>query len=126
MDLRTPLGRVRGRGSAKDGTSHWWRQRLTAMALVPLVIWFVTSMAGLAGADYATTVAWLSSPLVAIVMLALLLAGFYHMKLGLQAVIEDYVHDAAAKITAQILVLFATVGLGLACVFAVLKLAVGV
>lgn len=123
MDSRTPLGRARGLGSAKTGTGHWWHQTLTSIALVPLVIWFVTSIAGIASADYATTVAWLSTPHVAIIMLLFLFAGFYHLKIGLEVVIEDYVHDEVLKVTTQIAVLFAIIATGLACAFSVLKLA---
>ena len=124
--MRTPLGRARGLGSAKEGAGHWWHQQLTSIALVPLTVWFIASVAGLAGADYATTVTWLSSRLVAVIMLLFLGAGFYHLRLGLQVMIEDYVHDEVLKTGCQILVLFATIAIGLACVFAELKLAFGV
>jgi len=125
MSRRTALGRVRGLGSAMSGTDHWWHQRVTAVALVPLVIWFVTSIVGLVGADYAVVVAWLRNPLVAIIMVLLLSATYYHLRLGLQVVIEDYVHDQALKVTARVGVDFFCIALAAACVFAVLKLAFG-
>lgn len=126
MSMRTPLGRARGLGSAKEGTGHLWHQILTSIAMVPLTAWFVTSVAGIASADYETTVAWLSSPLVAIIMLLFIFAGFYHLKIGLEIIIGDYVHGKVIKLVTQISVLFAIITLGLACVFAVLKLAFAV
>ena len=95
MSLRTPLGKVRGLGAARDGTGHWWAQRVTAIALVPLVIWFMVAMIGLLGADYDTVRAWLGRPLVSVLLLLLLGAVFYHARLGLNVVIEDYVHGKA-------------------------------
>ncbi len=122
MSLRTPLGEVRGLGSAKEGTQHFWQQRLTAVALVPLVIWFLINVIGLIGADYATASAALGSPMVAIPTLLLIGAGFYHMKLGLQVVIEDYVSNEGSKIALLMLNTFFAAAVGLACVYAVLKL----
>ena len=94
MALQTPLAKVRHLGSAKEGVSHWWWQRLTAILLVPLSLWFVGSLWSLiaAGADRDDFVDWLSGPVAAILMLLFLGATFYHLKLGLQVVIEDYVH----------------------------------
>lgn len=123
--LRTPLGRVRGLGAAKEGVGHWWAQRVTAVALVPLVLWFVASIVGLIGADHAAFVAWVRQPLNAILMTVLLAAGFHHLQLGLQVVIEDYVHCEAVKLTALVVVKFAAVLLALAGIFSVLKLAFG-
>ena len=125
MSLRTPLGRVRGLGSAKDGTTHWWAQRVTAVAMVPLTLWFVATLAANTGADHATFTAWLGNPLVAIIMLLLVLTGFHHAQLGLQVVIEDYVHTEWLKITSIVLVKFAAIGLGIAAAFSILKLAFG-
>ena len=122
MSLRTPLGEVRGLGSAKEGVKHFWHQRMTAVALVPLVIWFLVNVIGLVGADYATATAALGSPMVAIPTLLLIGAGFYHMKLGLQVVIEDYIHKEGSKIALLMLNNFFAVAIGLACVYAVLKL----
>ncbi len=125
MALRTPLGRVRGLGSAKEGVGHWWAQRVTALALVPLSIWFVASVISLAGADHAAVVSWLGSPVVTVLMLLLLAATFYHAALGLQVVIEDYVHDEAVKIAGILIVKALCLVLGLAGAIAVLKIAFG-
>lgn len=125
MSLRTPLGRVRGLGAARNGSHHWRLQRLTAIALIPLGVWFLASMAFLAGADYLTVKAWLSAPLPAILVILFAFALFYHLKLGLQVVIEDYVHDGALKLFLQVTVSFSCIGLGLAATLAVLKLFLG-
>ncbi len=120
MSLRTPLNQARGLGSAKEGTQHWWHQRLTAIALLPLAVWFIVSLITLADATYEDVIDWLSSPIVAGLMFLWIFAVFYHLKLGLQVVIEDYVHTEWRKITSLILVTFATIALGLACALAVL------
>ena len=125
MSLRTPLGKVRGLGSAKDGTEHFWLQRVTALALIPLTIWFLYFLVSSVGSEYATTILQLKKPLVAIPMLLLLITGFYHMKLGLQVVIEDYVTAPALKFAGLLLNTFACTALGLACVYAVLKIGFG-
>mgnify|MGYP001224195897 CR=1 FL=1 len=116
MSLRSPLARVRHLGSAKDGTNHWWVQRLTALALVPLTLWFVISIIGLLGADHRAMVDWVSNPLTASLLILLLVATFYHAVLGLQVVIEDYVHDRVARLASLLLVqglgfLLATIGI---------------
>ena len=108
MNLRTPLSQVRGLGSAKEGVSHWWWQRLTAVALVPLTLWFVISVIAHMGADYEAMRAWVGSPSVAVTMVLLIAATFYHLKLGAQVVIEDYVHHGATKLVALVLLNFAT------------------
>jgi succinate dehydrogenase / fumarate reductase membrane anchor subunit len=123
--LRSALGRVRGLGSAKEGVAHWWAQRLTSIALVPLILWFVASLVGLIGADHATFVAWLRQPLSAILVTLLLAAGFHHLQLGLQVVIEDYVHHEATKIASLIVMKFAAAVLALLGIFSVLKIAFG-
>jgi succinate dehydrogenase / fumarate reductase membrane anchor subunit len=125
MSIRTPLGKVRGLGAAKNGTAHWWMQRLTAIALVPLGIWLLASLVALVGADHATVVGWLNRPVPAILMILLVTAGFYHLKLGLQVVIEDYIGAESSKLVLLVLVNFACIALGFACVFAVLKIAFG-
>ena len=122
-NMQTPLGRVRGLGSAKDGVHHWWMQRLTGVALVPLSVWFVVSLVSVAGADHATTVAWIATPLVAITLILLTVATFYHAALGIQVVVEDYVHSEGAKICILVLVKFASLALGVATIFSILKLA---
>ena len=123
-DMRTPLSRVRGLGSAKDGTEHFWRQRLTALANIPLMAFFLWVIISLNGKGYEATVACLSKPWIAIIMLLVLGAGIYHMKLGMQVVIEDYIHGGAGKL-ALILNTFFCMGLAVACAFAVLKLGFG-
>ena len=123
MNMRTPISRVRGLGSAKDGTHHWWMQRLTAVALVPLTVWFVISMIRLASADHAAVANWLANPLTAVFMLLLIVATFYHLQLGLQVVIEDYVHGEATKVVCIVGLKLGSFALGVAAVFAVLKVA---
>lgn len=125
MSLRSPLARARGLGAAHNGTHHWWAQRLTAIALLPLLLWFAVSVTSLAAADHATAVTWLRAPVNAILMLALIAALFHHMQLGLQVVIEDYVHGAAGKFVALIAVKYGSVLLAIAAAFAVLKVAFG-
>jgi succinate dehydrogenase / fumarate reductase membrane anchor subunit len=121
--LRSPLGRVRGLGSAKSGVDHWWRQRLTALALAPLVTWFVVGLVAHAGADQAVAAAWIGAPLNATLLLLLLIAGFWHLQLGGRVIIEDYVHAEGPKFLSLVVLNFATIAVGLACVVAVLKLA---
>ncbi|MDJ0947354.1 MAG: succinate dehydrogenase, hydrophobic membrane anchor protein [Alphaproteobacteria bacterium] len=125
MSGRTALGRVRGLGAAKDGTHHWWVQRLTSIALVPLTLWFVVSVVRLVGADHGAVAGWIASPVPAVLLVLFIAVTFHHMQLGLQVVIEDYVHNEAAKIGTIILVKFAAALLGLGAVFAVLKIAFG-
>jgi len=125
MSLRSPLGRVRGLGSAKDGVSHWWLQRVTALALVPLLVILVGMMLHLAQAEHATVVAYMGHPYVATFAILGLVAAFWHLKLGLQVVIEDYVHAEGLKVAALLAntfgcVLFAALG-----VVAALALAAG-
>ncbi|MGB1546984.1 MAG: succinate dehydrogenase, hydrophobic membrane anchor protein [Alphaproteobacteria bacterium] len=123
MSLRSPLGQVRGLGSAKEGTAHWWAQRVTAIALVPLSLWFVSSVLCLTGADHATTIAWIGAPGPAILLILLFTATFYHAQLGLQVVLEDYVHNEGLKLASILLVKSFCLVLGLAAVFGVLKIA---
>ena len=120
---RSPLGRAVGLGSAKEGVTHWWAQRLTALALIPLVLWFVASLVALTGAGRDAVVAWLHAPFPAIATVLLLLAVFYHMSLGVQVVIEDYVHTEWLKISALVLNKFAAFALAGAAIFAVLRIA---
>ena len=122
-NLKSRLGQVRGLGSAKEGAAHWWAQRLTAIALVPLTFWFVASLAGLWGASHAEVVAWMRGPIAPVMLIALLVAGLHHFQLGMQVVIEDYVHTECTKIAGIVLVKFAAVALAAAGVFSVLKIA---
>ena len=125
MSLRTPLGRVRGLGSAKEGTAHWWAQRLTALALIPLVLWFVVSLIVMTGAGHEAVAEWLRDPVSAVLMLLLILAGFHHAQLGMQVVVEDYVHAEWLKFALVTGVRFAAVALGIGAAFSVLKIALG-
>ena len=121
--MDNPLSRVRGLGSAKEGTEQWWLQRLTAIALVPLVIWYVISLVTLIGADREAVVAWLQSPFAAIASVLLIVATFHHGQLGIQVVIEDYVHTPWLKTTLLLLNKFGAIVLGATAIFAVLKIA---
>jgi succinate dehydrogenase / fumarate reductase membrane anchor subunit len=124
MSIRTPLGRVRGLGSAKSGVMHFWRQRLTAVALLPLTAWFVWAVARYAGAPYADVIAFLANPFNAAAMLLFVLAGLYHAVLGLQVVVEDYVHKEGSKLALLLFVNFSAFIIGTLCVIAVLRIAV--
>ena len=123
--MRSPLGRAIGLGSAKEGVEHWWAQRVTALALVPLIVWFVIGIIERVGADRAELRQWLAQPLPAIAMLLLLIATFYHTALGLQVVIEDYVHVEGPKLALLIVMRLACFALAVAGIFAVLRLALG-
>jgi succinate dehydrogenase membrane anchor subunit len=125
-NMRTPLGRVRGLGSAKSGTGHFWHQRLTAIANVPLTAGFVIILVSLLGSGHATVQRILGSPLVAIVMLLFVCSISYHMKLGMQVIIEDYVHDEKWKLAAIIANLFFAIAVAAVCVYSLLKLSFGV
>jgi succinate dehydrogenase / fumarate reductase membrane anchor subunit len=118
--LRTPIARVRGLGAAKDGVGHWWVQRLTALALIPLGLWFVASVVCMAGADHAAITQWLSAPLTLGALALTLFAAFYHAVLGLQVVVEDYVHGKFAKHALVILIQFAGFGFATAAIIALL------
>ncbi|WP_439272914.1 succinate dehydrogenase, hydrophobic membrane anchor protein [Pseudochrobactrum sp. HB0163] len=124
-DMRTPLGKVRGLGSAKDGTAHFWTQRMSAVALVPLVIYFVGLIICLNGADYAQVKATLAHPFNALVMALFVVAGVYHMRLGMQVIIEDYIHGEGLKIACVMLNTFFAIVVGGASLFAILKLSFG-
>jgi succinate dehydrogenase / fumarate reductase membrane anchor subunit len=119
------LGRALGLGSAKEGVQHWWAQRLSAVALVPLMLWLVASLVALAGADRAAVVAWLHEPFPAILMILLIIAAFYHMALGVQVVVEDYVHTEWVKIPVLVLNRLIAIAAAVAGIFAVLRIAFG-
>ena len=125
MSVRSPIARVRGLGAARTGVGHWSAQRLTAIANVLLVLWFVFSTLVLAGAGYAEVRTWLATPLSASLMILLIISTFYHARLGLQVVVEDYVHDEAGKLVALIAIPLATFALAVTCIVAVLKVALG-
>ena len=123
---RTPLARVRGLGSAKTGTAHFWHQRLTAVANVPLTIAFVLIVVALLGRNHAAAQQILATPLVAIVMLLFIGSVTYHMRLGMQVIIEDYVHDEIPKLILIMLNTFFAVAVALASAYAIFKLSFGV
>jgi succinate dehydrogenase / fumarate reductase, membrane anchor subunit len=123
--MRSPLGRAIGLGSAKEGVEHWWAQRLTAIALVPLSLWFVSAVIGLAGVDLETMQNWVGLPLPAILLVLLLIATFYHLSLGLQVVIDDYVHTDLTRLGLVVIVRLLSFGFAVAGVFAVLSIALG-
>ncbi len=125
MRFRSALANVRGLGSAKEGTHHFWMQRLTAIALIPLAVWFVASLVSVSTADHAAASAWVSLPWVTVLLIALIVALFHHAQLGLQVVLEDYLHERWMKFTALIAVKLAALLLGGLCVVAVLRIALG-
>ena len=123
MSIRTPLARVRGLGTAKDGTHHWWVQRVTSIMLVPLVLWFVVSLLSVSHADYETFRHWLGNPIRAGLMVALLATTFYHASLGMQVIYEDYVRPEGAKFVALLVTQVLLFLLGAVSIVAVLKVA---
>jgi succinate dehydrogenase / fumarate reductase, membrane anchor subunit len=125
VNLNTPLRQVLGLGSAKSGVHHWWLQRLTSIALVPLTIWFAVSLLCLPGFDHLTVTAWMSQGLTALLLILLVLTMTWHSRLGVQVVIEDYVHGTGARTVLLVLVGFAHVFIAAAGVFAILKVAFG-
>jgi succinate dehydrogenase / fumarate reductase membrane anchor subunit len=125
MSMRTPLAKVRGLGSAKSGTGHFWLQRLTAVANIVLVSFLIGLLFALAGADYETARRTLAKPYIAVPLLLLVLSAVTHMRLGMQTIVEDYVHSEGRKIAALMLNTFFAVLIGMTCVFAVLKLSFG-
>lgn len=124
MSLTHPIARARGLGSAKDGTHHWWLQRLTAVALALLSPWFVILAVGLLGADHAAVRATLAQPLNATLMLAFVISLFWHARLGLQVVVEDYIHVRWLEVTLQVAILFACALATLASIIAIARIAI--
>jgi len=122
---RSPLARVRGLGSAKSGTEHFWLQRVTAIALIPLGLGFVIYLLTFVGADYMTVRKALGSPIPGILGMLLCIAAFWHLKLGVQVVIEDYIHHEGTKLASLLLLGFGCFAGGLICVIALLKLIFG-
>lgn len=125
MSLMTPLNRVLGLGTGEGAAEHWWVQRLTAVALLPLGLWFAYELMTLPGFDYASVVAWVQRPVTSILLILLVVAVGYHSSLGVQVVIEDYVPGKGAKAASLMASTLAHVGLTIAAVFAVLRVAFG-
>ncbi len=125
MKYRTPISIARGLGSAQDGLGHWWLQRLTSIALVPLVVWFVVAIISLAGQERGEVIAWLQSPFNSIVMSIFLVTTIYHANLGLQVIYEDYIQARWLQLSSRIATGFLAVVLGVTGVFALLGLAFG-
>jgi succinate dehydrogenase / fumarate reductase membrane anchor subunit len=123
--MTTPLAKARGLGAAHRGTETFWRQRVTAVANVPLVLFLILSIITHIGADYATVRAYLAQPVVAIAMLALVISAAIHMRIGLKEIIEDYVRGEGAKVVAILLATFFAAAVGLACTFALVKISLG-
>ena len=124
MDRRTPLARARGLGSAKEGVHHWWAQRLTAIALIPLVVWFAISLVMLSGAEYNVVRAWIGSPLVMVLLILTIGIGLHHGQLGLQVVWEDYT-EGALRVVMIVVTRFLAVLFGLAAIVSVLRIGFG-
>ncbi len=122
MGSGTELGRVRGLGSSNEGAHHWWHQRLTAAGNLLLMLWFFASMARLPAHDYETLVAWLGSPIAAVPMILLVASTFYHFRMGLQVLIEDYQHGAM-RVALMLLLTFFTLGSAAIAIFSILKIA---
>jgi succinate dehydrogenase / fumarate reductase membrane anchor subunit len=123
--LKSPLGRVLGLGAAGEGPGHWWAQRLSAAALVPLTLWFVLSVAGIDASNYYVVDAWLSRPLNALLAILLVIAATYHASLGVQVVAEDYIHAPGPRAVVLGLLRLAHVALAVGGVFAVVVVATG-
>ena len=126
MSVRSPLRRVLGLGSAHSGVHHWWLQRLTSVALVPLTIWFLVSLLALPSLGYDTVIAWMSQSWTALLLALFVLVATWHSQLGVRVVVEDYVHGTGARTLTLVIVTFAHVLIAAAGVFAVLRVALGV
>ena len=125
MSLETPLAKVKGLGSAKQGTHHWWQQRLTAVALIPLSIWFISSLLMMTTMDHATVIQWIHSPLTTVLLILFIIALFYHAQLGMQVVVEDYIAIEWQKIACVVLIDFLAILAAMAAVIAVLRIFLG-
>ena len=124
MSLRSPLGKVLGTGSAKEGVHHWWMQRLTSIALVPLTIWFVVSLLSLPSFEHVTLVTWIAQSWTALLLILFILVATWHSQLGVRVVVEDYVHGGSKTLT-LVLITFIHAVVAAAGIFAVLKVAFG-
>ena len=125
MRMETPLSRVRGLGSARSGAHHWWLERLSSVAALVLFVWFIVSILRLPSLNYASVTGWLAQPLAAVPMLLLIVTTFWHLKMGLQVIVEDYVHEEGLKLFAIVLLNFFAIGGGALAFFSVLKIAFG-
>lgn len=125
MATRSSIARVKAQGSAHEGAAHWMTQRLTAIANIPLVLWFIVSAATLSGGGYAEVRAWLAAPLNTILMVLLILSVVWHARLGIQVVIEDYVHQKGAKVASLVALKLAAVALAVSCLVAILRVSLG-
>ncbi|MEW5011589.1 MAG: succinate dehydrogenase, hydrophobic membrane anchor protein [Cycloclasticus sp.] len=125
MSLRSPLGEAKGLGSAKEGLHHWWAQRVTAIALIPLTIWFAFKVAVLSQSDYQTVLACIGSPWSAALIVSLIVAAFYHAALGMQVIFEDYIGHKAARVGAIMATNLLLFLLGAAAIIAVVRIALG-
>jgi succinate dehydrogenase / fumarate reductase, membrane anchor subunit len=123
--LRSPLGLVSGLGSAKGGAHHWWMQRLTSIALVPLTVWFTVSILSLPSLDHVTVVSWMAQSWTSLLLILLVLVATYHSQLGVRVVVEDYVHNSGMRTLTLVILTFAHTLLAVAGVFAILKVAFG-
>jgi succinate dehydrogenase / fumarate reductase membrane anchor subunit len=121
--LQTPLHKVQGMGSGHSGTGHFWHERVTAVALIPLSLWFLYVMLGLSGTSEVTALQFLAHPLNALLMAAFILFSLYHAALGLQVVIDDYIHTPGAKIFLLLVVRFSVIAIGSTCLFAIVRIA---
>ncbi|MBO0711314.1 MAG: succinate dehydrogenase, hydrophobic membrane anchor protein [Acetobacteraceae bacterium] len=120
--MRSQLGRARGLGSAKSGSGHWWAERVTALALVPLTLWFICAAVRLLGASHDEVLAWIANPFVIVGLIALLLATFHHIQIGLQAVVDDYVHVEGVRLVLLLLIKAVCFVFALAGIVSVLKM----
>lgn len=125
MSLRSPMGRVLGLGSAKEGVGHWWTQRVTSVALVILTLWFVSSLLRLGDFSHDAVIAWIGTPLNAVLLTLLIGTGVYHSQLGVQVVVEDYVGHHGVKVALMLLLNFVHIAMATLGVFSVLRIAFG-
>lgn len=123
--LRSSFDRTQGLGSAREGVGHWWMQRMTAVALVPLTLWFAASLIARARDDYGAFILWMRGPFTAVLMVLLLIALFYHMALGLQVVVEDYIHTDRIKVPVVVAIHLGSFALAIAGIVATLRIAFG-
>lgn len=123
QDFVAPLAKARGLGSAHHGVQHWMHQRITALALIPLTIWLVYSVVSLSGVSHGEFITWMRQPVNALLMVFFIIAGFYHAALGMQVIIEDYVHCKCAKLASLIGLNLFFLGGAIACLYAILKIA---